>query len=1193
MARVKPDYDFKLNDASLKSLNIIKQITIDLPITTQASSFTAQIYNEGGNYNDYFDHHDDIKIYLGYETEGTVGLFHGRIEKFKKGWKPSGSVITISGRGTWALMLEKFEVTTYSSTEYGDIIKDLISNNVPGLTTTNVEDSGITPASEVIDHVFINEKVSEYCKKAEFDAWVDFDDDLHFTGTPGANSVTLTAGDNIKEIELSIDWKRVRNYIRGYGTKVEDVQLLKTEEDSTSQAAYGIIMKIIKNESLDETSLIQSIVDAALLEDKDAEWGGMAIIPGDERIEPAKTIAVDVPELDEDTTYKVQHVTHVFDPKGVGFQTTVMLVQEEENTSRFYKELYEKTGRVINYANSGNYLESYVYKFTDDQDSLWTFVNCYTTDSTLKITDATSTATATIDSAIVGDYNYSKCLPYVSQEFSGANKFFVSNDDGSSWEQVYHDQEHTFVSSSGDKNDFKTKIEMSARPALEISSVGTDLIYGLDTDNNTLWSFEVPDTAEEIWGLAYGEAKLWECENSTGKIYYANPEDGSSETTLIDKAYELGGCTYHSGTGRLFVLDRTGTQVVEINTSTGGDEYTHDLPAAIGDPTGMTYDGTNFWISDKTDDEIYRMTTASTGDNVAWASTDAMNVPEVVDPYDMAWDGANLRVVTDDDSKVHRLGYGTATEQSQTTTSSNGFFGSNIIVAQSFQVSMAKDCSSVDIYLKRNATANDVTCILADDDSGDPGSTLKSVSNSSVSTSAHWEKFTWASPQALSASTTYWIIIKSTTSDYNDYQVYYNSGGGYGSGQAAVDLSTEFTEDFSTTTYRDAGNTDVEWDTSAGKARVEYKRTSYITLTGSASWDALGGSSTARVCYHEQGATNRIYVSVIDNSNSRSAIYYWNIGSTYFSGNFLYTGRSGNWTISDMCSDGTNLYLLDKENDGVSKRNASSLPTEDAFYDVGAEVHQPTGITFDGTYFWIYDSGNVFKYNSSFVYQSVSIALDAPYRGLGHDGTYFILTNSGVEERWDTAYYDDMPFDITPSTSSLDHELNGKRFWNYLTVKKLATYEITDGDVTSTAVSWGNSLQDITKATLTKTDDAPSGTSIDYFMSANGGSDWEAVTSGVEKVFSNPGTDLRWKAEISNPGGSAGWAEISNIDIEVMDGATPDWQLQSDDLAFKVNLDDILYDIDSFTPPGGSSRGLTYKTEQGASNIFTFGAYLK
>jgi len=1192
MSRTIPDYDFKLKDVSLKSLNIFKKITIDLPITTQASSFSADVFNESADYNNYFDYHDDVKIYFGYESDGVVGLFHGRVEKLKKSWKPSGSVITVSGRGTWTLMLEKMEVKSFLSTELGDIIKDLISSNVTGLTTVNVGNSGITPDTEVVDHAFIQEKVKEYCTKAGFDAWVDFDDDLHFTGTPGANTVSLVAGENIKEIELSIDWKKIRNYIRGYGKKVEGVQLIKTEEDTASQAKYGVVMKIIKNSSLDETSLIQSIMDAALLEDKEAEWGGVAVIPGDERIVPAKSITVTVPALDVDESFKVQHVQHVFEPSG-GFTTNVMLVEEEVNTSKFYKDLYEKTGNIVDFANSGNYEESYVYKFTADQDSLWTFVNCYTDNSTLKITDSSSASSATLTSAIVGDKNYSSCLPFVSQEYEGANKFFVSNDSGSSWEQVYADEAHDFISNSGDKNDFKCKIELSARPALEVSCVATDLIYGIDTDTSTLWSFEVPDTGEEIWGLAYGEAKLWQCENSTGKIYETNPEDGSSESTLVDKAYTLGGCTYHDSTSRLFVVNRTDDEISEVNTSTGLDSYTHALPAAIDDPTGLTFDGSDFWMGDKTDDLIYKITTASTGDNVAWVSTDGMPVSGVTDPYDLTWDGANLRVVSGGDGKVYRIGYGTYLNQSQTTNSSNTYFGNHILVAQSFQIDMSKNCSSVEVYMKRNATASDVTCILASDDTGAPGSTLKSKTNSGVSTSGHWEKFTWASAQALTASTTYWIIVKSESSDFNDYQVYYNSAGGYSSGQAAVDLSDQFTEAFTGTTYKDAVNTTLDWDTAEGKAKVHYVLQSTVDLVADATWNALHISNIGGMCYHQ----GKIYCPNGD-WISNPKVYIFNLDGSYY-GYFTYDERSSSVILEGICSDGTNLYLMDHGSSLVSKRNASNLSTEDATYNLGAMSANTTGMTWDGTYFWIGERGGadlIYRLSSSFVYSGFSIPVDTN-DDFGSDGTYLILKNPHLFERWDSSgKNDDVPG--LPSGHDPDHELNGKRLWVLnqpvsTGPASLQSYSIADQEVYSTTFTRGNALQNITKATLTATASTPTGTTATYYLSANSGSNWETVSSGVEKTFTYPDKYIRWKAVLDQPGGSAGFAEISNIQIDVMGGATADWQTQTDDLAFKVNLDDILYPIDSFTPPGGTPRGLTYKTEQGASDVYTFGAYLK
>jgi len=62
-------------------------------------------------------------------------------------------------------------------------------------------------------------------------------------------------------------------------------------------------------------------------------------------------------------------------------------------------------------------------------------------------------------------------------------------------------------------------------------------------------------------------------------------------------------------------------------------------------------------------------------------------------------------------------------------------------------------------------------------------------------------------------------------------------------------------------------------------------------------------------------------------------------------------------------------------------------------------------------------------------------------------------------------------------------------------------------------------------ALLTATATIPSGASITYQMTANGGTNWEAVTSGTSHTFTNTGTDLRWRATLT------GTARIDQIVI--------------------------------------------------------------
>ena len=627
MTRIKPDYDLKINDVSIKADNVIEKLSVALPVNSQASSFTAKLDNTGGTFNNYFVKHDDVKVYLGYQSEGTLGLFHGRVEKVRKNYTKSGTTVTISGRGTWVKLMEKFTVSSYESTDLGNIIIAEVNALISSINTGGVVAAGVVPAQEYLDHVFLNQMVSNYCNKAQYFAWVDFDDVLHFTGSPGANTVSLDSGEggNVETINLGIDWKTVRNYIRCYGKMVEEVQLLKTEQDVDSIAKYGQIMKVIKNAGMDTESLVQSIADAALLEDKESEWGGLAVIYGDERVEPGKTITLNVSEIGESgTTYRVRHVNHSYEPKGAGFKTTVMLVQDEEATAGFYKELYEQTKDAIAFANAGNYEESRVYKFTKDQDALWTFSNCFTSESYLRTGNPSTAGTATLTDSIVGDENYTKCLPYVSEQYPGndKNKYYASNDAGATWEELFpHGEdddtatEHTFASSTGDKNDLKFKITVDSfdvlfhgaktqeiiayRPVYPI-----DFVYGTNTTLKEYWRYNTP-AGDNAYGVAFDQDKLLYIATFAKKIYTVEAVSGMNGTEVATLTIAIGGM-YHDGTN-LHLLDQTNNRISTRNASDlTAEDSNESLPAGAGTELRcLGHDGTNFIVSSSADGTQY------------------------------------------------------------------------------------------------------------------------------------------------------------------------------------------------------------------------------------------------------------------------------------------------------------------------------------------------------------------------------------------------------------------------------------------------------------------------------------------------------------------------------------------------------------------------------------------------------------
>jgi len=99
-------------------------------------------------------------------------------------------------------------------------------------------------------------------------------------------------------------------------------------------------------------------------------------------------------------------------------------------------------------------------------------------------------------------------------------------------------------------------------------------------------------------------------------------------------------------------------------------------------------------------------------------------------------------------------------------------------------------------------------------------------------------------------------------------------------------------------------------------------------------------------------------------------------------------------------------------------------------------------------------------------------------------------------------------------------------------------------DTYVSGITWAQSLEidnmtegEIYTATLTPIDYIPEGTWVDYWMSADGGTNWEQVNPGLEHVFTHIGDDLRWRAAIYGPKYSS--PQIYQINIDYTYNAAP------------------------------------------------------
>ena len=145
---------------------------------------------------------------------------------------------------------------------------------------------------------------------------------------------------------------------------------------------------------------------------------------------------------------------------------------------------------------------------------------------------------------------------------------------------------------------------------------------------------------------------------------------------------------------------------------------------------------------------------------------------------------------------------------------------------------------------------------------------------------------------------------------------------------------------------------------------------------------------------------------------------------------------------------------------------------------------------------------------------NIFIISNIDHARLGTDklgGTYGALTNNFIQQ-YNTDYVEtfyDIDFKDAATTAT----------WNTST-DQLTFAAAQVGQ--STSIDYNNGT--ITTATMTVT--KSSGT-FTYALTANGGTNWETVTSGVAHAFTNTGTDLRWK--VTESGGGTG--TITKIEI--------------------------------------------------------------
>ncbi len=145
----------------------------------------------------------------------------------------------------------------------------------------------------------------------------------------------------------------------------------------------------------------------------------------------------------------------------------------------------------------------------------------------------------------------------------------------------------------------------------------TRRLYKIDTTGGVLSelsSFAAPVSGGTIRGIVFDAGSLWMSVSGIAKIYKINPADGSLLDSVDSPGAEPRGITFSGG--EMYCNDTSIDSVFSYNTTSGTWTSRFATPTPAGGSTtnrfatGLTWDGSNFWIANSSGnyDHVYKLT---------------------------------------------------------------------------------------------------------------------------------------------------------------------------------------------------------------------------------------------------------------------------------------------------------------------------------------------------------------------------------------------------------------------------------------------------------------------------------------------------------------------------------------------------------------------------------------------------------
>lgn len=217
-------------------------------ITETIGNFQFNIDNANQQYSDRISLYDQIKIYLDYGTPTSL-VFTGLIERPAK----TEGRMQLVGRSSAVRTIGKLVTYSATDTARSTILRDITTKYFDGIISlTGIQDDTGLATVNYNEKPFW-EVVQELCSAGSYDAYVDANFVLYYFPSGSIINETEAIVSDINLIEtsdFSPDLQSVTNRVKVYGKDEDNIRIIATAEDATSQADYDIKETVITDTSL-------------------------------------------------------------------------------------------------------------------------------------------------------------------------------------------------------------------------------------------------------------------------------------------------------------------------------------------------------------------------------------------------------------------------------------------------------------------------------------------------------------------------------------------------------------------------------------------------------------------------------------------------------------------------------------------------------------------------------------------------------------------------------------------------------------------------------------------------------------------------------------------------------------------------------------------------------------------------------